>query len=285
MSFYREYRGELREQKLPVELQPRHAAGAGRLCRRFRHGILHTGIKCLGQDIVRVQFLVADQPGQGVSRRYFHPVVDVRGPDVQGATEDAGETENVVDLVGIITAGGGSGYSPCKMMNEWCLPTVVMQSYLTEIMARLEKEGVKLPHIAVTGGFTMEDQIYKAFALGAPYLKAVGVCRASMAAAMSAKKVGELLEAGNLPPELKHFGTTKEELFPDLRELRNIYGKKAKDFSTGAIGVYSYLNRIAFGLKHFAALNRKFDIKYIDKSDIFPLTRDAKDLMDGKWLK
>jgi len=77
-----------------------------------------------------------------------------------------------------------------------------------------------------------------------------------MAAAMSAKKVGELLEAGNLPPELKHFGTTKEELFPDLRELRNIYGKKAKDFSTGAIGVYSYLNRIAFGLKHFAALNR-----------------------------
>lgn len=194
-------------------------------------------------------------------------------------------SEAQVDLVTFDGAGGGSGYSPCKMMNEWCLPTVVMQSYLTEIMARLEKEGVKLPHIAVTGGFTMEDQIYKAFALGAPYLKAVGVCRASMAAAMSAKKVGELLEAGNLPPELKHFGTTKEELFPDLRELRNIYGKKAKDFSTGAIGVYSYLNRIAFGLKHFAALNRKFDIKYIDKNDIFPLTRDAKDLMDGKWLK
>ncbi len=194
-------------------------------------------------------------------------------------------SEAQVDLVMFDGAGGGSGYSPCKMMNEWCLPTVVMQSYLTEIMARLEKEGVTLPHIAVTGGFTMEDQIYKALALGAPYVKAVGVCRASMAAAMSAKKVGELIESGNIPPELQRFGNTKEELFVDLRELRDIYGNKANDFSAGAIGVYSYLNRIAFGLKHFAALNRKFDIKYIEKNDIFPLTRDAKDIIDGKWMK
>ena len=106
-----------------------------------------------------------------------------------------------------------------------------------------------------------------------------------MAAAMSAKKVGELMEAGQLPLELQRFGSTKDELFPDLRELRELYGEEANDFSTGAIGVYSYLNRIAFGLKHFAALNRKFDLKYIEKKDIFPLTRDAKDILDGKWMK
>lgn len=102
---------------------------------------------------------------------------------------------------------------------------------------------------------------------------------------MSAKKVGELIEAGNIPTELQRFGSTVDELFPDLRELRNIYGEEANNFSTGAIGVYSYLNRIAFGLKHFAALNRKFSLEYIDRSDIFPLTRDAKDLLDGKWMK
>lgn len=193
--------------------------------------------------------------------------------------------EAQVDMVTFDGAGGGSGYSPCKMMNEWCLPTCVMQSYLNEIMERLEKEGVTLPHIAVTGGFTMEDQVYKALALGAPYLNVVGICRASMAAAMSAKKVGELLEEGKLPAELQRFGSTKEELFPDLRELREIYGDAANSFSTGAVGVYSYLNRIAFGLKHFAALNRKFDLKYIEQKDIFPLTRDAKDILDGKWMK
>ena len=190
-----------------------------------------------------------------------------------------------VDMVTFDGAGGGSGYSPCKMMNEWCKPTVCMESDLVEIMKRLEQEGVALPHIAITGGFSMEDQVYKALALGAPYVKAIGICRASMAAAMSAKRIGALLAEDKLPPHLQCFGNTKEELFPDLRELRNIYGEKANDFSTGAIGVYSYLNRIAFGLKHFAALNRKFSLEYIDRNDIFPLTQEAKDLLEGHWLK
>ena len=48
--------------------------------------------------------------------------------------------------------------------------------------------------------------------------------------------------------------------------------------------VYSYLNRIAYGLRHFAALNRKFDVKHIERRDVFPLTRDAKELLDGTWL-
>ena len=41
---------------------------------------------------------------------------------------------------------------------------------------------------------------------------------------------------------------------------------------------------IAFGLQHFAALNRKFDVKYLDRSDVIPMTRDAKDLMKGTWF-
>lgn len=53
----------------------------------------------------------------------------------------------------------------------------------------------------------------------------------------------------------------------------------------GAVGVYSYLNRIAYGLRHFAALNRKFDVKHIGRRDVFPLTRDAKELLDGTWLR
>ena len=106
-----------------------------------------------------------------------------------------------------------------------------------------------------------------------------------MAAAMNGKKIGELLEAGKLPAELQRFGSTKDELFLELRELRNIYGAQADEFSLGAVGVYSFLSRIAFGLKHFAALNRKFDLKYIDQTDVIPLTRLAKDILDGKWMK
>ena len=190
-----------------------------------------------------------------------------------------------VDMVTFDGAGGGSGYSPCKMMNEWCLPTVALESYLVDILSRMEREGLPIPDVCLTGGFTMEDSVFKALSFGAPYIKAIGLCRSSMAAAMSAKKIGDLLEAGKLPANIAAFGTTKDEIFPDLRPLRNIYGREADDFSTGAIGVYSYLNRVGFGLKHFAALNRKFDLKYLNKTDLIPLTRDAKDLLDGKWMK
>ncbi len=75
------------------------------------------------------------------------------------------------------------------------------------------------------------------------------------------------------------------ERFSDLPELRGLYGEQANTFSTGAIGVYSYLNRLAYGLRHFAALNRKFDVRYIERRDIFPLTRDALDLLNGTWMK
>ena len=70
-----------------------------------------------------------------------------------------------------------------------------------------------------------------------------------------------------------------------IRDSRGIYGDTADEFSTGAIGVYSYLNRIGYGLQHFAALNRKFDISYADQRDLIPLTRDALDLINGCWMQ
>lgn len=189
-----------------------------------------------------------------------------------------------VDMVTFDGAGGGSGYSPCKMMNEWGYPAVLIESALVPICKRMEAEGITVPAIAVTGGFSTEDQVYKALALGAPYVKTVGLCRSAMAAAMNGKKIGQMLEKGTVPAHVKAYGTTKEEVFADLPELRWIYGEKADSFSTGAIGVYSYLKRIAFGIQHFAALNRKFDIKYADTSDLIPLTPSARDILRGTWF-
>lgn len=190
-----------------------------------------------------------------------------------------------VDLVTFDGAGGGSGYSPCKMMNEWCLPTVCMESILVEILKKLEDEGLDLPKIAITGGIVMEDQAYKALALGSPYISIVGICRGAMAAAMSSKRVGEMIKEGNVPRAYTKYGTTIDDIFLDLPELRGIYGDFANSFSPGAVGVYSYLNRISFGLKHFAALNRKFSLNHISKRDVFPLTKEAKDVYDGVWMK
>lgn len=182
-------------------------------------------------------------------------------------------------------AGGGSGYSPCKMMNEFSYPAILIGEALQKICHELEEENLVVPAIALTGGFSTEDEVYKALALGAPYVKAIGLCRSTMAAAMNGKRIGQLLDEGTNLAHIRQFGSSKEEVFACLGQLRALYGEEANNFSTGAIGVYSYLKRINFGLKHFAALNRKFDLKYVDRSDVIALTLPAREILKGRWFE
>lgn len=184
-----------------------------------------------------------------------------------------------VDMVTFDGAGGGSGYSPCKMMNEWSLPTISLEAVVTKCLEDMKKAKALIPAVTITGGFASEDQVFKALAYGNGNVSAVGLCRSAMAAAMSGKAIGAQIESGNVNSRLEKFGSTKEEIFGDLADLRAIYGIEANEFSTGAIGVFSYLNKIAFGLKHFGALNRKFELKYFDRTDLIPLTKDAKKLL------
>ena len=187
--------------------------------------------------------------------------------------------ENKVDMVTFDGASGGSGYSPCAMMNEWCQPTVVMEANLRKILEKLKAEYDVLPAVNVTGGFAGEGDVFKALALGDGNITAVGLCRAAMAAAMNADAVGKLIASGNVPAHLQKYGKTVQEIFADLPDLRAIYGVEADNFAPGAIGVFSYLRKVNFGLQHFAALNRKFDLKLVDKTDLIPLTGAAKELL------
>lgn len=188
-----------------------------------------------------------------------------------------------VDMITFDGAGGGSGYSPCKMMNEWGLPGVILENAICKIVDKLRAEGNYIPAITITGGFASEDQVFKALAFGNGMVTSIGICRASMTAAMTGKNIGERVKTGDIPKNMKKFGHTIDEIYGDLADLRDIYGKKADEFSLGAVGVFSYLNKIAFGLKHFAALNRKFDISYLDRSDLIALTYEARDLIKGEW--
>ena len=89
--------------------------------------------------------------------------------------------------------------------------------------------------------------------------------------------------------EMSHRSKAYEEIhneaIADLRELRSIYGDEADSFPTGAIGVFSYLNKIHLGVRQFLALNRKFDVAYTDRTDLIPLTYEALDLLNGTYLK
>ena len=184
-------------------------------------------------------------------------------------------SEAGVDLVTLDGAGGGTGHSPAKMMNEWGMPTVTLEAIVCRILGRFAKARKPLPPIAMAGGFATEDQVYKGLALGAPYVGTIAIGRAAMAAASVGKQVGEALRNGLLPKEYARFGSSVEELFADLRLLKADYGHDASGFPTGAIGLYSYLNRVSVGLKQFMALNRKFALRHIERDDIVPLTEIA----------
>lgn len=177
-----------------------------------------------------------------------------------------------VDLVTFDGAGGGSGNSPSKMMNEWGMPTVYMESVVYDILNKFKEKNYPMPQVAIAGGFVMEDDVYKGLALGAPYVNLIGIGRAAMAAAMAGERVGELIRKGKTPKEYEKYGSTVEEIFGDIGQLKEIYGEEAASISPGAIGLYSYINRINAGVQQFMALNRKFSLKHIQRSDIVPLT-------------
>ena len=193
-------------------------------------------------------------------------------------------SENKVDLVTFDGAGGGSGNSPCKMMNEWSWPTVYMESILYDILDEMKAKGYALPKIAAAGGFCMEDQIFKGLSLGAPYINMIAIGRAAMSAAMVGKTIGELIDKGQIPKSLQEYGKDVDEIFRDIRELKGIYGSEASEISRGAIGLYSYINRVSTGLQQMMALNRKFDLGGIDRDDIIALTKEAGEVSGIKTI-
>lgn len=190
-------------------------------------------------------------------------------------------SKNKVALVTFDGAGGGTGHSPCKMMNEWSHPTIDLERIVNAMIEDLKKEGEWIPEIAIAGGIAMEDTMFKALALGAPNIKMVGIGRGAMAAAMSGKNMGDLIERGKIPRTYLSFGDEADTIFREAKYIKSIYKDVSMPISYGAIGVYSYINRLSFGMKLLMTLNRKFSLEYIDQTDVIPLTREAREYLSN----
>ncbi len=180
-----------------------------------------------------------------------------------------------LDLLTVDAAGGGTGMSPWRMMNEWGVPGVELHSLLREMLDKLKKRGEFVPDIALAGGFTFEDQIFKGFALCAPYVKLIAMARAPLAAAMVAKTIGKGIEDQSLPIYIQRYGMTVDEVFVTAPELRQRFGDRFAKLPVGAIGFYTYFQRLAQGLRQLMAGARKFATTYIDREDIAALTQEA----------
>ena len=189
-----------------------------------------------------------------------------------------------IDLLTIDGAGGGTGMSPWHMMNEWGMPPVEIHSLTYFYADKLAKKGEYVPDIAFAGGLAFEDQIFKALALGAPYTKIVGMARGPLCAAMVGKTIGKKIDEDEVPVFIERFGSKKEEIFVTASKLKKELGKDFDRVPTGALGVYTYIERLAQGLKQLMTGNRKFALKYITRDDIAALTKDAANISNIPYV-
>ena len=184
-----------------------------------------------------------------------------------------------IDLLTVDGAGGGTGMSPWRMMNEWGVPPVHLHSLLYRYARRLADKGKYVPPLAVGGGFVLEDQIFKGLALGAPFVKLVGMARGPIAAAMVGKTIGQAIAAHEIPVYVARFGYSVDEIFVTASDLRDELGNGEFDkIPTGAIGLYTYYERLAQGLRQLMAGGRKFSLEHISRDDIAALTPEVAEI-------
>ena len=190
-----------------------------------------------------------------------------------------------LDLLTGDGAGGGTGMSPWRMMNEWGVPPVELHSMLYSYARKLADKGKKIPALCVAGGFTFEDQIFKGIAMGAPFVRLVGMARGPIAASMVGKTIGRTIDDGQVPVYVARFGNSKNEIFVTASELRRELGDEAFDrVPTGALGLYTYYERLAQGLRQLMCGSRKFALTHIRRDDLAALTKEAAEISGIQYI-
>jgi glutamate synthase domain-containing protein 2 len=184
-------------------------------------------------------------------------------------------SEAKLDLLTIDGAPGGTGMSPWPMMNEWGIPTFYLQALSYNYCEKLSKRGLRVPDIAMAGGFSTEDGVFKALAMGTPYVKAVCMGRGLMIPGMVGKNIGVWLKEGKLPRTVSKYGSEVREIFVAYAELEEKFGSEMKNIPLGAVGIYTYCQKFKVGLQQLMAGSRNFKLSAISRKDLMALTEEA----------
>ena len=201
--------------------------------------------------------------------------------------------EGKVDGMTFDGAGGGTGMSPVSMMNEGSIPTVYLEALVVGCLDMIKKKNpnINIPTVAIAGGIANETQMFKALAMGVPYVKCIAMARAPLTAAMKSKYIGEIISNKAVTPAmLKNLGFSKDkdplslslnEAFVEYDKLHRIY--KGNEIPPSAVGVYTYFaSKLGIGLKQLLAGTRKFNLDLMNRQDIAYLSQRANEVCK-KW--
>ncbi len=196
-------------------------------------------------------------------------------------------TEAKLDLLTIDGSGGGTGMSPWNMMQSWGVPSINLHSKAYEYASILAAKGAKVVDMSFAGGFALEDSIFKAIALGAPYTKLVCMGRAIMIPGFVGANIEGALnpdkkEAVNgnwdqLPKTVSQIGSQPEEIFASYFDVQKKVGQdEMKHIPYGAIAFMTLADKLGCGLQQLMAGARKFTLRQITRNDIFSANRETE---------
>ena len=192
-------------------------------------------------------------------------------------------SEARVDLLTIDWAGGGTGMSPWRMMQEWGIPTFYLQAMAYDCANKLAVRGQWVPDLAMAGGFSTEDHIFKVLAMGSPYFKAVCMGRALMIPGFVGDNIASVIKGDKsivahwekLPATIAKYGETPEQIFVSYAALKEKYGDRTKDIPLGAVALYTFVDKLRTGLTQFMAGARSFRLDTLKREEVIALTEEA----------
>ena len=184
-----------------------------------------------------------------------------------------------IDLITFDGSGGGTAHSPWPMMEHWGIPSLMLHAKVAEYSTILKERGEKVPDISFAGGFSREDHIYKALALGAPFTKTVTMCRALIIPGAVGSNIEGVLHPDRkalvngmwdeLPASIATLGNTPEQIFDAYTDVRNKVGsEEIKNLPYGTIATWCYVDKLMTGLRQLMSGARVFSVGDISREDI-----------------
>lgn len=195
-------------------------------------------------------------------------------------------TEAKLDLLTIDGAGGGTGMSPWHMMETWGVPSLYLHAKAREYADILAAKGEDVVDMAFAGGLAREDHIFKAMAIGAPYVKLICMGRALMIPGFLGSNIEGVLLPENkiqvngnwdkLPKTVLQNGSYVEEIFAGYYDVQKHVGAdEMKNIPFGAIAAWTLSDKLAAGLQQLMAGARKFSLGAISREDIVAANRET----------
>ena len=195
-------------------------------------------------------------------------------------------TDAGLDLLTIDGSGGGTGMSPWNMMQSWGVPSINLHAKAHEYAGILSAKGKIVVDMSFAGGFALEDHIFKALALGAPYTKLICMGRGFMVPGFLGANVEGAIHPerradvnGNwneLPKNVLQQGKTADEIFTGYHDLEEKIGKdEMKNIPYSAIAFYTLADKLGCGLQQLMAGARKFSLNQITRQEIFSGNRET----------